>query len=95
MKGGWVYIVTNRPNGTLYIGVTNDLVCRIWEHREGQIEGFTKRYKLKRLVWAERHNDIAAAIQRESNMKHWSRTWKVRLILAQNPEWQDLYETLL
>jgi len=93
--GGWVCIVTNRPNGTLYVGVTNDLVRRIWEHRQGQAEGFTKRYKLHRLVWMEQHDNIRSAIQRESNMKHWSRTWKVRLILAQNPDWQDLYGTLL
>ena len=93
-KGGWVYIMTNRPNGTLYVGVTNDLVRRIGEHREGQIEGFTKQYKLNRLVWMEQHQEIRSAIQREKNMKHWSRTWKVRLILAQNPEWKDLYETI-
>jgi putative endonuclease len=94
MKGGWVYIMTSRPNGTLYVGVTADLVRRVWEHREGLITGFTKRYGLKRLVYFERHDEIEAAIQRESNMKHWSRTWKVRLILANNPDWRDIYETL-
>jgi putative endonuclease len=69
MEGGWVYIMTNRPNGTLYVGVTGTL-RRIWEHREGVAEGFTKRYELKRLVYAERHEDIRAAIQREKTMKH-------------------------
>jgi putative endonuclease len=94
MEGGWVYIVTNRPNGTLYTGVTSNLARRVWEHREGVADGFTKRYGLKRLVYAERHTAIRAAIQRERNMKHWSRTWKVRLILAENPNWDDLYDRL-
>jgi len=92
--GGWVYIVTNRPNGVLYIGVTNDLIRRVWEHREGLVEGFTKRHGLKRLVYYERHEDIAAAIQRETNLKHWPRAWKINLILASNPHWSDLYESL-
>jgi putative endonuclease len=95
MQGGWVYIVTNRPNGTLYIGVTSDLARRAWEHREGVAEGFTKRYGLKILVYAERHDDIRTAIQRERNLKHWSRAWKVRLILADNPDWNDLYDQLV
>ena len=94
MKGGRVYIVTNRPNGTPYIGVTSDLARRAWEHREGVAEGFTKRYGLKRLVSAERHEDIRIAIQRERNLKHWPRAWKVRLILADNPDWNDLYDQL-
>lgn len=94
MKGGWVYIMTNRPNGTLYIGVTSDLPRRIWQHRDGAIEGFTKRYGLNRLVWFERHEDIRSAIQREKTMKHWPRAWKVRLILAANPGWDDLYAGL-
>jgi putative endonuclease len=86
--------MTNRANGTLYVGVTNDLARRAWEHREGLMAGFTKRYGLKRLVYYERHESIIAAIQREKAMKHWPRAWKVRLILATNPEWADLYETL-
>ncbi len=81
-------------NGTLYVGVTSDLARRVWAHREGLAEGFTKRYDLHRLVYAERHDDILAAIQREKNLKHWSRAWKVSLILEQNPEWQDLYAHL-
>jgi putative endonuclease len=94
MNGGWVYIMTNRPNGVLYVGVTSNLARRVWEHRDGVTEGFTKRYGLKRLVYAERHDDIGAAIQREKNMKHWPRRWKIRLIQAENPKWADLYETL-
>jgi putative endonuclease len=94
MKGGWVYIMTNRPNGTLYLGVTSDLPRRAFEHREGLVEGFTKRYGLKLLVFAERHEEIGAAIQREKTMKHWPRAWKIRLILAHNPNWEDLYEKI-
>jgi len=94
MKGGWVYIVTNRPNGTLYAGVTSDLARRAWEHREGVADGFTKKYRLKRLVWAERHEHIRSAIQREKNLKHWPRTWKIDLIVADNPYWTDLFEQL-
>lgn len=94
MSGGWVYIMTNRPNGALYVGVTGNLARRIWEHREGAADGFTKRYDLKRLVYAEMHQDIRFAIQREKNLKHWPRAWKVRLIHAQNPEWDDLYDKI-
>jgi len=94
MKGGWVYILTNRPNGTLYIGVTADLPRRIWEHREGLVPGFTKRHGVKMLVYMERHDDIRTAIQREKTMKHWSRAWKVQLILKNNPGWTDLYDQL-
>jgi putative endonuclease len=94
VKGGWVYILTNRPNGTLYVGVTSDLARRVWEHREGIADGFTRRYGLKRLVYAEPHDDIRTAIQREKNLKHWPRAWKVRLVVAENPEWNDLYESL-
>ena len=92
MHGGWVYILTNRPYGTLYIGVTSNLARRIWEHREGVIDGFSKRYDLKRLVFVERHDEILRAIQREKNLKHWPRTWKIALIVADNPGWDDLFE---
>jgi len=95
MKGGWIYILTNRPNGTLYVGVTADLARRVYEHREGLVEGFAKRYGLKRLVYIERHDDIRDAIRREKNIKNWRRAWKVRLILTNNPDWRDLYETLM
>jgi putative endonuclease len=94
MSGRWVYIVTNRPNGTLYVGVTSALARRAWEHREGVADGFTRRYRLKRLVWAERYEDIRGAIQREKNLKHWPRAWKVDLIVADNPDWSDLYDKL-
>jgi len=86
--------MTNRPNGTLYVGVTSDLARRAYEHRQGLIAGFTKRYRLRRLVWYEPFPDIRAAIQREKNIKHWPRAWKARLIVAFNPKWDDLYETL-
>ncbi|MGB8278148.1 MAG: GIY-YIG nuclease family protein [Methylovirgula sp.] len=94
MLGGWVYIVTNRPNGTLYLGVTSNLPRRIWQHRSKAINGFTLHYGLGRLVWYESFPDIRGAIQRERNMKHWPRAWKVRLILDLNPDWRDLYDEL-
>jgi len=94
MRDAWVYIMTNRPNGTLYVGVTANLARRAWEHREGVVEGFTTRHGLKRLVLAERHADIVTAIAREKAMKHWSRARKVRTILAANPDWSDLYDLL-
>jgi putative endonuclease len=92
--GGWVYFMTDRFRGTLYVGVTNNIARRAWEHREGIVDGFTKRYRLKRLVYVERYDDIRDAIQREKNIKHWSRAWKIALIESQNPEWRDLYDTL-
>ena len=94
MRGGWVYIMTNKPNGTLYVGVTSDLARRLWEHREGVADGFTKRYGLKRVVHVECYEDIRVAIQREKNLKHWPRAWKVRIILDVNPLWDDLYHLL-
>jgi putative endonuclease len=86
---------TNRPNGTLYIGVTNDLIRRIHEHRSGSIQGFSKRYGLNRLVYFEEHATMPLAIMREKNMKRWPRAWKARLINEQNREWRDLYNELL
>ena len=94
MPGGRVYSVTNRANGVLYTGVTSDLARRVHEHREGLVPGFTRRYGCKRLVWLEFHDDIRMAIQREKNIKHWSRAWKAQLIVDTNPGWLDLYETL-
>jgi putative endonuclease len=91
MQGGWVYIMTNRRDGTLYIGVTSNLPRRVWEHRNDLLEGFTKCYALKRLLYCEPHDDIRSAIQREKTLKTWRRAWKVRLILATNPNWDDLY----
>lgn len=93
-RGGWIYVLTNRPNGTLYIGVTNNLSRRVWEHREGLYPGFARRYGLRRLVYYEHHDDTRNAIQRETSLKRWPRAWKVRMILGSNPNWDDLYETL-
>ncbi len=94
-KGGWVYIVTNRPRGTLYRGVTSDLPRRAYQHRTGAIEGFTKRYRLRLLVWFERHEDIVEAIAREKTLKRWQRAWKFELIEALNPNWDDLYARIV
>jgi putative endonuclease len=94
-KGGRVYILTNRPNGTLYIGVTSDIIRRISQHRAGDIEGFTQWHGLKILVYFERYEDIVTAIAREKAMKEWKRAWKVRLIVSGNPGWNDLYEGIL
>jgi putative endonuclease len=90
--GGFVYMLASQFNGTLYIGVTADLVRRVWEHREGALPGFTRQYKVNRLVWYEQHSHISAAIQREHTMKHWKRAWKIALIAENNPEWRDLWE---
>ena len=86
--------MTDRPNGTLYTGVTNDIVRRTYEHRTGTIAGFTKRYGLHHLVYFERHEDIRSAIQREKNIKGWPRAWKARLVGHSNPQWRDLYDDL-
>ena len=94
MKAGTVYIMANRKNGTIYIGVTSDLVKRAWEHREGVVAGFTKRYGCKLLVWFEAFDDIQQARQRELQMKEWNRKWKFKLIEEANLDWNDLYPTL-
>jgi putative endonuclease len=91
----WVYILASEPGGTLYVGVTNNLVRRVYEHREGLVEGFTKRYHVKTLVYFEPNETIAVALQREKNIKHWSREWKIDLIIAGNPGWRDLYEEIV
>jgi putative endonuclease len=90
MPAGWIYIMTNRPNGTLYLGVTSDLPGRVRAHKDGIGSTFTSRYKLYRLVYAEEHGDMRTAIQRETSLKRWPRAWKVRLIVTGNPEWDDL-----
>ena len=90
----FVYILASRPNGTLYIGVTGDLFRRAYEHRTSAVDGFTKKYDVKRLVYFEEHTDVRQAIQREKTMKHWNRVWKVALIESQNPEWRDLHDDL-
>ncbi|MGD9739442.1 MAG: GIY-YIG nuclease family protein [Bauldia sp.] len=89
--GGWVYIMTNRPLGVLYVGVTSDLIRRVHQHREGQLAGFTKTYGAKLLVYYEGFGDITLAIQREKNIKHWSRRWKIDLVEGMNPTWRDLW----
>ena len=89
-----VYILASGRNGTLYTGVTSDLPKRVWEHREGVVEGFSKRYDVKRLVHYELHETMEAAITREKQLKKWKRAWKLRLIEAENPEWEDLFDRL-
>ena len=90
----YVYILASKIGGTLYIGVTNDLVRRVHEHKEGIVEGFTTKYKVHRLVYFEQHSDIEAAIQREKRLKKWNRRWKIRLIEETNPNWVDLYPSI-
>jgi putative endonuclease len=94
-KTSFVYILASRPYGTLYVGVTSDLIKRIWQHKSGFVPGFTKKYKVHTLVWYEIHADITAAITREKQIKHWNRDWKIKLIQSTNPAWQDLYLTLV
>jgi len=89
-----VYILASKRNGTLYIGVTSDLVKRIWEHKNDMVEGFTKRYGVHHLVWYELHENMESAIQREKRLKDWKRAWKLELIESDNPDWKDLYSTI-
>lgn len=91
MKLPCVYMLASRRNGTLYIGVTSDLIGRIWQHRQGQCDGFTSRYGVHRLMWFESHETMAEAIMREKALKHWLRAWKITLIEEKNPDWVDLY----
>ena len=90
----YVYILASQRNGTLYIGMTNDLVRRVHEHKEGFVEGFTKRHGVKTLVYFESHDRAEQAIQREKTLKQWVRDWKIALIERDNPYWNDLYERL-
>ena len=90
-----VYILASKRNGILYIGVTSDLVKRIWEHKNNLVAGFTKRYNVHHLVWYELHEEMISAIERERSLKEWKRSWKLRLIESSNPDWQDLYDTIL
>ena len=90
-----VYILASKRNGTLYIGVTSDLVKRVWEHKNNMVEGFTKRYGVHNLVWYESHESMESAIKREKGLKEWKRAWKLELIESSNPNWQDLYETII
>ena len=88
---GWVYIMASKRNGTIYIGVTSDLSQRVHDHKDGAIDGITKQYGCKTLVWYEEHDDIRDAIQREKSLKRWYRKWKLDLIEQMNPDWDDLY----
>ncbi len=88
----WLYMLASKPNGTLYIGVTNDLSRRVQEHREGKAGSFTTRYGVTQLVWFEPYEDVRDAIERETQMKKWRRAWKVRLIEEMNPDWTDLFQ---
>ncbi len=92
MKGGSVYILASKRNGTLYIGVTSDLPGRMAEHRAGLVSGFTKRYGVKMLVWFAEYADIRDALAEERRIKRWRRAWKIRLIEELNPQWRDLFE---
>jgi putative endonuclease len=93
-KAGYPYIMANRPNGTLYTGVTSDLAARAYQHREGLVEGFTKEHGCRLLVWYEAHDDLEEARLRERQIKKWKRAWKIELIEQSNPQWKDLFETL-
>jgi putative endonuclease len=91
---GYVYIMASRRNGTIYLGVTSDLAGRAYQHRNGLIGGFTRKYGCKLLVWYEAHDDVQDARARELRMKKWNRQWKLRVIEEMNPDWDDLFETL-
>ncbi len=93
-EAAFVYIMASERNGTIYIGVTTDLPKRVWEHRSGEVEGFTKKHGCKRLVWYEAHDDLEEARRRELQMKEWKRAWKLREIEGFNPEWDDLFDRI-
>ena len=95
MKDPAVYLMASRRNGTLYVGVTSNLIQRVWQHREGVIEGFTRRYAVKTLVWFEQHERMEGAIAREKAIKKWNRRWKLELIEQTNPTWRDLWPDLI
>jgi len=95
MKSYWVYILASRPRGTLYIGMTNDLARRVFQHREGLIDGFSRRYDVKMLAYYEQHATALAAVQCEKNIKHWPRAWKIELIHTLNPDWRDLWDDVV
>ena len=91
----YIYILASKKDGVLYIGVTNNLVRRIYEHKKGMTDGFTKKYNVKNLVYYETHSEVNEAIKREKQMKKWYRKWKIELIEKSNPEWKDLYYELI
>ena len=90
-----VYLLASSRNGTLYVGVTSNLIRRTWQHREHVVEGFTKTYAVTQLVWFEQHDTMESAIMREKQIKKWKRAWKIRLLETANPDWQDLWPGLL
>jgi putative endonuclease len=90
-----VYILASKINGTLYIGVTSNLIKRIWEHKNNLVQGFTKQYNVHDLVWYEMHENMESAIAREKTLKEWKRIWKLELIESSNPDWNDLYNTIV
>ncbi len=94
MKNYYVYILASRKNGTLYIGVTNNLIKRICEHKNGEVKGFTQRYNIHLLVYFEYYHQVEYAIKREKQLKKWNRNWKISLIEENNPEWKDLYSQI-
>ena len=94
MKQYYVYVLASRRHGTLYVGVTGDLLRRVWEHKDGEVDGFTKRYGITRLDYFEVFQDPEAAIRREKVLKRWPREWKINLIEQNNPDWSDLYSGL-
>ena len=94
-KHGYIYIMANKENGTIYIGVTSNLVKRVYEHKNKICEGFTKKYELNKLVYYEVFDEIMTAIEREKQLKKWNREWKLNLIEKENPNWDDLYESIL
>ena len=91
----YVYLLSSRPNGTLYTGSTRDLIRRVWEHKQKAVPGFTTKYGVDRLVWYERHESLEAAFARERQIKNWKRLWKIQLIEADNPQWTDLYPSIV
>lgn len=95
MKQYYVYILASQRNGTLYIGVTNDLIKRVWQHKNKAADGFTKKYGVDKLVYFEDTSDIMSALEREKQLKNWHRQWKINLIQGKNPEWKDLYEDII
>ena len=95
MDAAYVYILSNKPYGTLSVGVTSDLIKRVWQHKEGLVEGFTKQHGLKWLVWYEQHASMIEAIAKEKRIKKWHRDWKVNLVQSMNPEWNDLYSGIV
>ena len=90
-----VYILANKRNGTLYVGVTSDLIKRTWQHKNNVVKGFTERYSVHQLVWYELHETMESAIRKEKMLKNWKRVWKLELIEKNNPNWRDLYGTII